>query len=752
MPNGENFGAGFSIDISNLKAGLAAANKLIRESEAEFKAAAAGMDNWSKSQEGLEKRVDSLNKIVDVQAEKVKALQREKERIISTMQAEGKSHEEIARAVDDVNGRIIKESNALDKNKTALDKAQKALDDFNAEQDDAASAANEAEGKIDELADAAKDSGDGFTVAKGAIAGFISDGLSALVSKAVDAIGSIAGLADETREYRTELAKMETAASEAGASTDYIKDKWHDMGAVLGDEGAVAEGLNNLMAAGFTTQEQMDSITQHLEGAAIKWKDTLKFEGLADGLQETLATGAAAGSFGEMLERSGVSLEKFNEGLAGCSTEAEKQNYILQELEKLGLSDVSEAYREQNKSIIDANKAQSDYTDKVATLGKKVEPITTTVKKGFADILEKVLELVEGVDVEQVTETIAGGFQTFIDEVIPTIKEGLQWVIDNKDTLIAGVAGIGAAFAAFKVASLIQGVVTAMQAFKKANEGATIAQKLLNAAQNANPMMLIASLVIGLVTALVTFIATNDEARAKIVEVWNKVKEAFVNFGEKAKEIFNSVKEYFSGLGEKAAEIWGKLKQGAADAWAGIKNTFSKVASFFGDIFGNAWRKVKDIFSTGGKIFDGIKEGIASTFKTVVNGIIRGINKVVSIPFNAINSALTKIKNVEIANYKPFADKISTITVPQIPELAEGGILTRATHVIAGEAGAEAVLPLEKNTGWMDMLAEKLAGKMPAAGNVVHQTNNFSQAHSRYEIYKTKQQTLAALRLATKGV
>lgn len=749
----DNFGAGFSIDISNLKAGLAAANKLIRESEAQFKAAAAGMDDWRKSQEGLEKRVDSLNKIVDVQAEKVNALKREKEKIISTMQAEGKSHEEIARAVDDVNGKIIKESNALEKHKGALAKAQKALDDFNAEQDDAADAADEAERELEDLTDAAKDSGDGFTVAKGAVSNFIADGLSSLVSKIGETIGSIANLADETREYRTELAKLETAAGESGASADFIKDKWHDVGAVLGDEGAVAEGLNNLMAAGFTTQEQMDAITQHLEGAAIKWKDTLKFEGLADGLQETLATGAAVGSFGEMLERSGVNLETFNEGLSKCSTEAEKQNYIMQELEKLGLSDVSEAYREQNKDIIKANKAQSDYNDKTAQLGEKIEPITTQIKEGFNGILQSVLDMTAGIDTEAIAGKIEGAFKTFKEDILPKIQEGFQWIKDNKDTLIAGIAGIGAAFGAFKVASLINTVVDSMKAFKTANEGATVAQWLLNAAQNANPMVLIASLVAGLVAALVTFIATNDEARAKVVEVWEKVKQAFVDFGAKVSEIFGKVKEFFSDLGATAAEIWSKIVDGARDAWSGIKEAFSKVASFFGDIFGQAWQKVKDIFSTGGKIFDGIKEGIASTFKTVVNGIIGGINKVVAVPFNAINSVLSKIKNVSIAKQKPFDSLISLIDVPEIPLLAEGGIVNRATHAIIGEAGTEGVFPLEGSAaaGWMDMLAEKLASKMPSAAPVVNQYNHYTNPHSHYELYKTKQQTAAAVRLAMKG-
>ena len=777
----ENFGAGFSIDISNLKNGLAAANKLIRESEAQFKASAAGMDNWSKSQEGLEKRVDSLNKIVAVQAEKVDALKREKEKIISTMQAEGKSHEEIARAVDDVNGKIIKESNALEKHKGALDKAQKALDDFNAEQDDAADAADGAERELDELTDAAKDSGDGFSVAKGAISNFIADGLSSLVSKIGETIGSIANLADETREYRTELAKLETAAGESGASADFIKDKWHDVGAVLGDEGAVAEGLNNLMAAGFTTQEQMDTITQHLEGAAIKWKDTLKFEGLADGLQETLATGAAVGSFGEMLERSGVNLETFNEGLSKCSTEAEKQNYIMQELEKLGLSDVSEAYREQNEDIIEANKAQSDYTDKMATLGKKVEPIQTTVKEGFANILQSVIDMTDGIDTEAISGKIEGAFKTFKEDILPKIQEGFQWIKDNKDTLIAGIAGIGAAFAAFKVASLINTVVDAMKAFKTANEGATIAQTLLNAAQNANPMMLIASLVAGLVAALVTYIATNEDAREKIVEIWEKVKQAFVDFGAKCSEIFGAVKQFFVDLAAKASETWESIKgvfsavagwfdenivqpvsgffsdmwsgltQGATEAWEGVKGAFSSVSTWFEETFAKAWQKVKDVFSTGGEIFEGITEGITSTFKTVVNGIIGGINKVISIPFEGINGVLSKIKSVSIAGAKPFDSLISLIDTPEIPLLAEGGIVNRATHAIIGEAGREAVLPLEKNTEWMDMLAEKLASKMPSATPVVNQYNNYSHPHSHYELYKTKQQTAAAVRLAMKG-
>lgn len=207
------------------------------------------------------------------------------------------------------------------------------------------------------------------------------------------------------------------------------------------------------------------------------------------------------------------------------------------------------------------------------------------------------------------------------------------------------------------------------------------------------------------------------------VEAWNNIKDFFVNLWTKIKDGavngWNNIKNVFSTVGtwyytnviepvnNFFSGMWDKLKNGAKNAWEGIKNVFSTVAQFFGDIFSKAWKKVKDVFSTGGKIFDGIKDGIVNAFKAIVNAIITGINKVIAVPFNGINWALNKIKNVSILGLKPF-DWITTISVPQIPKLAKGGITNGATLAEIGEAGREMVLPLEANTQWMDLLAEKI--------------------------------------------
>lgn len=120
--------------------------------------------------------------------------------------------------------------------------------------------------------------------------------------------------------------------------------------------------------------------------------------------------------------------------------------------------------------------------------------------------------------------------------------------------------------------------------------------------------------------------------------------------------------------------LWNNLQMGASNAWEGIKSVFSTVATFFKNIFTEAWTAVKNVFSVGGKIFDGIKDGIVSAFTSIVNTIIGGINKVVAIPFNAINTALDKIRNIDILGTKPFKGLIGKISVPQIPKLAKGDV------------------------------------------------------------------------------
>lgn len=206
------------------------------------------------------------------------------------------------------------------------------------------------------------------------------------------------------------------------------------------------------------------------------------------------------------------------------------------------------------------------------------------------------------------------------------------------------------------------------------------------------------------VGSIIGFFMTLGES---IAMIWLAIKN-------KAIEVWNAVSKFFSDgikglilmwdlLGLAFKIVWDKLKQGATDAWEGIKNIFGGIANWFRDVFTNAWTAVKNVFSAGGQIFESITDGISSVFKTVVNGIIGGINTVISVPFNAINTMLGKLRALSIAGISPFT-WLPTLNVPQIPKLAKGGVVNSPTYAMLGEAGREAIVPLE-NTAWMKELA-----------------------------------------------
>lgn len=692
----------FTADISNFQKSTQDMQKYIKLVNSEFKAAVGGSKDFEKSADGLKVKIEQLSRTMQAEEQILKNKEANLDKLKKKYGENSKEVQEYTVQVNNQKAKLID----IQRN---IDKYAKALDDMGDE-------AKNGSKSLKDLDKATKDVSDGFTVAKGAIAGFIANGLTALIGSAKNAITNVLGLADATREYRQTLATLDTAADDAGVNADVMKDKFTDLMGVFNDQDSVTEGLNNLLASGFN-EDNIDQITQQLEGAALKWKDTLKFEGLADGLQETLATGSAIGPFAEMLERSGVNLDKFDDGLAKATTDAEKQNYVLEELSKLGLTEVSESYRKQNAQMIEAQQANINYQNAVATMGETIEPITTKIREGFTRIVEKMIELVDGVDFEALAGKIDAAFTKFIDEIIPKIVDGLQWILDNKDSIIAGVAGIGAAFVAWKVTTIIQGVIKSFKAWKLATEGMTIAQRALNLVMKANPIGLVISLIAGLVTAFVILWNKSDAFRNFWINLWENVK----NITKKA---------------------WTALTDGAKKAWEGIKSIFSKVGSFFSKTFSDAWSKVKSIFSTGGKIFSGIKDGIASAFKNIVNGLIGGINKVVATPFNAINKMLNKIRDVSILGAEPFKGFWSKnpISVPQIPKLAKGEIVDKETARIIGDAGKEAVIPLERNTQGLELIADKMVDKLNArgmSGATINYYNNFTNMPTtRYAMKK----------------
>lgn len=188
-----------------------------------------------------------------------------------------------------------------------------------------------------------------------------------------------------------------------------------------------------------------------------------------------------------------------------------------------------------------------------------------------------------------------------------------------------------------------------------------------------------------------------DTIKEKAIEIWGAIRDWFKKTIEKIKEFFSGlwkgIKETFANVGSWFKEKFEGAVTGIKNAfssvgdffsgvWKGIKDAFGNIAGWFKDKFSAAWEAVKNVFSKGGKIFDGIKDGILNGLKSVINCIIDGINKVISIPFKGLNTALEGIKSVSIAGFKPF-DWLPTIDVPQIPRLATGAVIPANKEFLA---------------------------------------------------------------------
>ena len=132
-----------------------------------------------------------------------------------------------------------------------------------------------------------------------------------------------------------------------------------------------------------------------------------------------------------------------------------------------------------------------------------------------------------------------------------------------------------------------------------------------------------------------------------------------------------------------------------------VKNVFSGI----GDFFSGLWEDIKSRFTSFG---DGIGESVGGAFKAVINTSLAQIENIINKAIDFINGVIDTINDLPIINAN-----IGTLSPVNLPQLANGGITTGSTLAEIGEAGREAVLPLERDTAWADIIADRLAARMP---------------------------------------
>ncbi len=336
----------------------------------------------------------------------------------------------------------------------------------------------------------------------------------------------------------------------------------------------------------------------------------------------------------------------------------------------------------------------------------------TAIIQSIANIFISIQDLCISIANSLLNWVMSDGFQqalnvvfTILRDLFGYLEEVIAWVVSMYDTYLAPVVD--------KILNCISNIIIAIGSVWEFLSPLidTIINVIMNVLEPAIDGL--CGIIGGIIDALsgvmefITGVLTGDWEKA-----WTGIKDFFSGIisaiGSLFSGVINTIIALFKGawdiiksvwsvvsgwfndaiikpLGSFFSNMWNGLKNGAKNAWEGIKNIFSSVATFFKNIFSNAWNGVKNIFSSGGQIFSGIKDGIANAFKKVVNTLIAGINKVVAIPFNAINSALKTVRDISFLGIEPFKGLIKLISVPQIPSLETGGVLAEETIVRVAE-------------------------------------------------------------------
>ena len=249
------------------------------------------------------------------------------------------------------------------------------------------------------------DSTGGFMSRLSSKLGSISDGAGKVhdvmqpVTTTILGVGAAAiATVPATESLRAGLGNIRENAQNAGIGLETATDAMRQMNMVSGDLDGAIEATNNLLNAGFT-ESNLQKAVENLAGAYIKFPETFKFESLADSLQETLATGEAAGQFAELLDRLGIGAENFNAQMAILPSEVERQNYALELLASTGLSQVYEGWKQNNQELAQGRDATLQLQLSMARLAESLQPIVTGVTQVAPAFLDWFNALPQGAQV-----------------------------------------------------------------------------------------------------------------------------------------------------------------------------------------------------------------------------------------------------------------------------------------------------------------------------------------------------------------
>ena len=741
----------FRVDISELKKAMQDARRQVANANSEFNAVASSMDDWRKSSDGLTAKLNQLRSNLESQ----EAVLREYENALEEVKRE---YGENSNEAIEYQTRLNNQQAVVNRIRREMSEYEVALREVSEAEEIAARTGREVSEVLADTGEEAEAAGDGFTIFKGAVATFVGNALTSLVSGLKDAVANMITFGDEfdkainkfqasTGATAEEMAEFEGVMKSVydgnyGESFDDIAASMSEIKRVAGDIGADELETMTINAItlrdtfDFEVSESMRAVNSLMDqfGIASEEAFNLMAQGAQDGLNQNgdlldvineysvhfksagysaedmfnmLANGVENGTWS--VDKLGDAVKEFNirmsDGSAKDAVEAlgfsfegvsevwreggdeakEIFNMLINELD--GMEDSVEGYgigvgllgtmfedlgfdavyalSETEGEIKKTRDAlgQIDSTrydslgDALQGIGRNLQtgilmPISEKILPIVSDLATKFSEWLNDPATQQAITDLTDKISQFVDDGLAAIKEGVQWYLSNKDSIVSSLAAIGSALAVLGAAYFIQNfssIISGFQTWASSTKLAAAAQWLLNAAINANPIGLLLTVIISVVAAIATFIATNDEARAKFLEIWGKITDGIKEFVGNIKTFFTeTIPAFFS-------ELPGKI-------WTWLVDTVNKIIQWKDEMVEKALEMASNFLNNVVTFFKELPAKVGSFLYDMLTTIVATM---IAIPILAYQKGKEFLENL-ILFFKQLPEKLGTWLVNTI--------------------------------------------------------------------------------------